>query len=265
MAILDENEFTEVEGRSYLNPQVALDESNTFIDNLRSTQQANNQQIQTDTYNLGTDISSNLGGLTSPVQNGNVGAGLSYFTSRYQVPQTAAVVANLRSVAQAQALNQALQNEQEIWKKRYNDAYRAYQKRANSGGGGGGDDDEDNDNPDFVGTGDTLTVEENDLVLPEPQTTETGVTSSMNAIADVTGQGKVPASSSEGGVLVDKNGNRTAIRVHRGEGIDVAGGASYNKAGAQKFLSDWVKNGGEVLNQYGKGNYSTNMLYWDLY
>lgn len=130
MAILDENEFTEVDGRSYLNPQVALDESNAFIDNLRSTQQADNQKIQMDTYNLGTDISSNLGGLTSPVGNGTGGAGLSYFTSRYQVPQTAAAVANLRSVAQAQALNQALQNEQEIWKKKYNDAYRKYQKSA---------------------------------------------------------------------------------------------------------------------------------------
>jgi len=132
MAILDENEFTEVDGRSYLNPQIALDESNAFIDNLRSTQQSDNQKIQMDTYNLGTDISSNLGGLTSPVKNGNGGAGLSYFTSRYQVPQTAAAVANLRSTAQAAALNQALQNEQEIWKKKYNDAYRNYQKRMNN-------------------------------------------------------------------------------------------------------------------------------------
>lgn len=126
MAILDDNEFTEVEGRSYVNPQVALDESNTFIDNLRSTQQANNQQIQTDTYNLGTAVPSNLGGLTSP--NSDTGTGLSYFTSRYQTPQTISAVANLRAAAQAVALNQALANEQEVWKKRYNDAYRAYQK-----------------------------------------------------------------------------------------------------------------------------------------
>ena len=135
MAILDDNEFTEVEGRYYVNPQVGLDESNAFIDNLRSTQQANNQQIQTDTYNLGTEVPSNLGGLTSPSGD----AGLSYFTSRYSTPQTNAAVENLRAVAQASALNQALQNEQEIWKKRYNDAYRRYQKsaydKANGGGG----------------------------------------------------------------------------------------------------------------------------------
>lgn len=135
MAILNDNEFVETEGRAYVNPQTALDESNAFIENLRNTQQSNNQQIQTDTYNLGTAVPSNLGGLTSPTGD----AGLSYFTSRYQTPQTNAVVENLRSVAQATALNQALQNEQEKWKKRYNDAYRKYQKsaydKANSGGG----------------------------------------------------------------------------------------------------------------------------------
>lgn len=130
MAILNDSDFVEVEGRYYKNPQVALDESNKFIDNLRSTQQANNQQIQTQTYNLGTAVPSNLGGLTSPVTDGNGGAGMSYFTSRYQTPQTNSAVANLRAAAQAQALNEVLANEQAIWKNRYQNAYRNYQKRA---------------------------------------------------------------------------------------------------------------------------------------
>lgn len=128
--MLNDNEYTEFENRKYLSPQVALDETNTFIDNLRNTQQANNQQIRMDTYNLGTRVPSNLGGLT--------GAG-SYFTSRYQVPQTNVAVSDLRATAQANALNQVLQNEQNKWKKRYQDAYNAYQKRAwdssNSAGG----------------------------------------------------------------------------------------------------------------------------------
>lgn len=132
MAILNDSDFVEVEGRYYTNPQVALDESNKFIDNLRSTQQANNQQIQTDTYNLGTAVPSNLGGLTSPVTDGNGGAGMSYFTSRYQVPQTTSAVANLRAAAQAQALNEVLANEQAVWKNRYQNAYRNYQKRQNA-------------------------------------------------------------------------------------------------------------------------------------
>lgn len=128
-SIIPENEFVEVEDRYYLNPQVGLDESTSFIDNLRATQAQQNQQITDQTRMLGTDVPTNLGGLTG---------GESYFTSRYQTPQTNAAVANLRATAQAAALNQALENEQAKWKKRYNDAYRAYQKRANDGGGGGG-------------------------------------------------------------------------------------------------------------------------------
>ena len=122
--IIPTDEYTEVESRYYLNPQVGLDESNKFIENLRSTQQQNTAQIAKDTAALGTEVSSNLGGLGTNTAN-NMG----YFTSRYQTPQTNSAVANLRATAQAAALNQALENEQAIWKKRYQDAYRAYQKR----------------------------------------------------------------------------------------------------------------------------------------
>lgn len=126
--ILNDNEFTEVESRYYLNPQVGLDRQNAFIQNLRDTQAQQNQQIATDTYNLGSALPSAQGGLGT-----NTPANLGYFTSRYQTPQTTSAVANLRATAQAAALNQALENEQEIWKKRYQDAYRAYQKRAYDG------------------------------------------------------------------------------------------------------------------------------------
>ena len=118
--MLPENEYSEIESRYYLNPQIALDESNNFIENLRSTQQQNTAQIARDTEQLGTAVSSNLGGL---------GGGTDYWTARYSTPQTNATVANLSATAQAQALNEVLSNEQEIWKKRYQDAYRAYQKR----------------------------------------------------------------------------------------------------------------------------------------
>lgn len=133
-SIIPTNEYTEFEGRAYLNPQVGIDESNKFIDNLRATQTQQNQEIANQTRMLGTDVPSVQGGLIGPE---------SYFTSRYSTPQTNAVVSNLRSAAQAAALNQALQNEQAIWKKRYQDAYNNYQKRAwnrgnPSGGGSGG-------------------------------------------------------------------------------------------------------------------------------
>lgn len=120
---------TVVDDRRYINPQVGLDESNAFIENLRETQKGNTQEIAEDTYNLGTAVPSNLGGLG--------GAG-SYFTSRYQTPQTNDVVANLRSTAQAQALSEALSNKVAQAKERYNQAYRSAQKRARSYGGGGG-------------------------------------------------------------------------------------------------------------------------------
>lgn len=133
--ILPTEEFQEVEGRLYSNPQVTIDETNTFIDNLRATQGQQNQEITQQTQMLGTDVPTNLGGLTGAE---------GYFTSRYQTPQTLSNVANLRATAQAAALNEVLANEQAIWKKRYQDAYRAYQKRnydraksAYYGGGGG--------------------------------------------------------------------------------------------------------------------------------
>lgn len=119
--MLPKNEYSEIESRYYLNPQVGLDESNKFIENLRSTQQQNTAQIAKDTTALGTDVSSNLGGL---------GGGTDYWTARLSTPQTTSAVADLRATAQATALNQALENEQAIWKKRYQDAYRAYQKSA---------------------------------------------------------------------------------------------------------------------------------------
>ena len=134
--ILPENEFVEIEGRQYLNPQTGLDESNAFIENLRAAQGQQNQQIASDTYNLGTDIQSVQGGLGT-----NTPANTGYFTSRYQIPQTNSAVANLRAAAQAQALNEVLANEQAIWKKRYQDAYRSAQRRAHNrsyGGRGGG-------------------------------------------------------------------------------------------------------------------------------
>ena len=119
--ILPTEETIEYEDRLYLNPQIGLDESNQFIENLRETQDNNIAQTQTQTQRLGTDVPSSLGGLTGPG---------SYFTSRYATPQNLSTLQNLRTAAQATALNQVLANEQAMWEKRYNDAYRAYQKRS---------------------------------------------------------------------------------------------------------------------------------------
>lgn len=136
---------TTVDDMRYINPQVGLDESNAFIENLRNTQGQRTAEIAEDTYNLGTAVPSNLGGLA--------GAG-AYFTSRYQAPQTNDAIANLRATAQAQALNDAMNNTLAQAKERYNKAYKAYQKRhggnnpANPTNPDSPDDDPFNENPD---------------------------------------------------------------------------------------------------------------------
>lgn len=113
---------TTVDDMRYINPQVGLDESNAFIENLRATQGQRTQEIAEDTYNLGTAVPSNLGGLG--------GAG-TYFTSRYQTPQTNDAIANLRTAAQMQALTSAMNNLLGQAKQRYAKAYKSYQKRHN--------------------------------------------------------------------------------------------------------------------------------------
>ena len=133
-------EYYNFEERAYETPTQSRDEQMSFIDNLRATQQATNAQIKTQTENLGTQIPSVKGGLTGPE---------GYFQQRYQVTPTNALVADLKAAAQADALNKVLSNYGEQAQKRYNDAYRQYQKNrakrqaaanraASSGGSGAG-------------------------------------------------------------------------------------------------------------------------------
>lgn len=128
--LLPENETYEFEDRTYINPNVSLDEQTSFIDKFRTAQAQNNQEINTDTYNLGTAVPSNLGGLTG---------GEGYWTSRYQTPQTGVLMNNLRTAAQAKALNDVLANEQAMWKQRYQKAYNAAKIRSSNNSGGSGD------------------------------------------------------------------------------------------------------------------------------
>lgn len=136
-----DNDYYEYEGRRYINPTVSRDEQTEFIDNLRNTQAQDINKIVQDTHNLGTDVSSNLGGL-----NGATGI----WNKQYVTPRTNAYMEGLKSTAQAQALNEALTNYQNQLKHQYNEAYRAAQKRnSNSNGTGGnngtGGDDTDGD------------------------------------------------------------------------------------------------------------------------
>lgn len=136
---MNNDEFYEFEDRAYVNPTLSSSEQESFINSLRDLQGQNNAQIAEQTYNLGTQVPSNLGGL---------GGGEAYFTSRYQTPQVGEMVSTLKSAAQAQALNDVLSNYQNQLQNQYKQAYRNAQSRQRArqkayynslvGGGGGG-------------------------------------------------------------------------------------------------------------------------------
>lgn len=122
---MNENETISFEDRVYANPTTSRDEQVDFIETLRETMGNNLNQINQGTYNLGSQLPSNLGGLSGTGET---------FETRYQRPQVGATAAQLRSTAQASALNTALSNLQNVYKKRYNDAMLKYQRRAASSG-----------------------------------------------------------------------------------------------------------------------------------
>ena len=109
--------------RVYVSPTVSRDEQFEFIDTLRDQIGKNNTLISTQTEQLGTDIQPSLGGLT-----GSEG----YFQQRYQTTPVETQVNTLKATAQAKALNDLMTNYAEQAKNRYQQAYRAAQKRANS-------------------------------------------------------------------------------------------------------------------------------------
>lgn len=106
-----------------INPQTSLGEQNAFIENLRNAQAQQNAEIQQQTHDLGTDVPSQLGGLTG---------GEGYFQARYQTPYTNAAVGDLRAAAQAQALTEAFDLELARANARYNAAAKAARERAAS-------------------------------------------------------------------------------------------------------------------------------------
>lgn len=118
---MNDNELITVDDRVYVSPDVSLQETNEFINNLRQTQQSGVAEIEQQTRDLGSDL---------PPSQGGLGGASGAFVSRYQTPVVSAAVADLRTAAQASALNTLLQNEISQKKKAYNDAYKAAKKRA---------------------------------------------------------------------------------------------------------------------------------------
>lgn len=130
------------EDRQYIDPTVSRDEQLGFIDRLREIENKDLRKIATDTHNLGTDVPSNLGGLSGigvPNSLGISGAdtgSAGIWRNRYERPQVNALVSDLKATALATALNTALNNMLNQYKNRFNQAARAAAKS-----GGGVDDD----------------------------------------------------------------------------------------------------------------------------
>lgn len=248
MAILPDNEFYTFEDRQYINPQVSLNEQNAFVDNLRNTQKENTNQINMQTYNLGTAVPSNIGGLT--------GAN-SYFSSRYQTPQTNSLAANLRATAQAKALNDVLANEQTKMQKRYNDAYHTSQIRGSNGGGSGGGGGGDSSNP----TGDPY----KDGSVTENLTDEDQGTTSSVGDVEVKDTGSPFAGNNQKQISYQINGKTYYATIYENPGFtqDRTSWISvttpewpylkhFKGQSGLDYLRSIVSNGGKIFNSKGE-------------
>lgn len=122
--IMNENEYLTVNDRYYVNPQLSVDESEQFLEKLKTAQAEGNARIAQETHNLGTDVPSSMGGLTG---SGGI------WRQRYQNPQINSMVADLKATAQAQALNETMSNLLAQKQQEYKEAYRRAYKKANAG------------------------------------------------------------------------------------------------------------------------------------
>lgn len=144
------------QGLAEVSPTASRDLQQAFIDTYRETQAGNTAQIGEAAHALGSDLPAQYGGLHGPSD---------YIKSRYQTPQTESRIAGLKTAAQLSALNQLMSNEQAKWADKYNQAYRNYQKRANSKGSGSG-------TTSTTGGGGSSTGEKETIVLNETDVDE---------------------------------------------------------------------------------------------
>ena len=112
------------QGLAEISPTASRDAQESFIDTYRQMQAENVARVGDTTHALGSDLPAYQGGLHGASE---------YWKSRYQTPQTESRVANLRTAAQAQALNQLMSNDLAREQEKYSQDARAAQQRANSG------------------------------------------------------------------------------------------------------------------------------------
>ena len=147
---MNPDEYINFENRYYQNPTLTRDETLSFVDSLRDTVQKDNASIAKQTQSLGTDVPSNLGGLT-----GSQG----YFIQRYQTTPMEYQFNALKATAQADALNKLMNNYKAQAANRYSQAYRNAKAAAAAGNGNG---DSIQEEPEERYLTDSMTLDTND-------------------------------------------------------------------------------------------------------
>lgn len=248
------NESYDFENRKYINPTLSRDEQLAFADNLRSVQQNDMAKIARDTHNLGTDVPSNLGGLS-----GSEGL----WRTQYVDPKVNAMISGLQSAAQAQALNDVLNNYQSQMKQRYNEAYRAASKRkdaldSGSDGGNNNDDDDDENKPDYVPSDSTDNGSDIDTVTEHSDKVKAKnlgeAVNNINNITGSTGGGQLPAPTT-GKVyyLHAPDGSKFWVNFNNsysGWSLDTPSGSYAGQSGID-YINNKLKQGYRLSNEAG--------------
>lgn len=183
------------------------------------------------------------------------------------------MVANLRATAQAQALNDAMNNALAQAKQRYNNAYKAAQRRSGATGlTGPGSTPQDTD-----GDGDVDLVSPGDSVLDpngvDSVTKKRGggqhnnAIDSLNSYAGMTGGGQLPNSSTGTYYLQAPNGNRSWIVVRNGlngPGIDTPMVSMHGSDNIRNYIGSRLRQGYKVVDGKGNDLSSRYILLWGL-
>ena len=244
---MDPSELYEYEGRYYETPTLTRDETMNFVDSLRGTVQQNNANIANSTQALGTNVPSNLGGLTGAE---------GYFAQRYQTTPIQQQAATLKAAAQADALNKLMTNYKNQAANRYQQAYRSYAKRNGGGGGsggGGGGGTTPNGGVKYIPTDqEPLYTDPNDVVMQEPSSRAADVVSGSALYGGNPGNRQYGSSTTPYYYVLD--GDTTSFTLKKnfwGYGIETPT-MDYTEEGSKNFIRDIIRRGGRIYNQYDK-------------
>lgn len=120
---MDNETILEEDSRLYVNPKTSAQEQQAFIETIRDLQAKNVNEINRNTYELGSPVSSNVGGL---------GGTERMLEARYVTPQAQVTAAGLNAAMKQSVLNTELKNISNYWRNQFNQAQGRYQRAAST-------------------------------------------------------------------------------------------------------------------------------------